>query len=52
MGFPVELAAKIAFTETSRFFLSSSTIGALVFVCFDADTHRCFQNEFVNYSGL
>ena len=52
MGFPVELAAKIAFAETSRFLLSFSASGAIVFVCFDADTHRCFQNEFVNYSTL
>ncbi|MCT7970000.1 macro domain-containing protein [Laspinema sp. D1] len=52
MRFPVELAAKIAYAETSRFLINSSAIGAIVFVCFDADTHRCFQKEFVNYSGL
>lgn len=52
MGFPPELAAEIAFAQTSRFLLTSSAIGSILFVCFDSDTHRCFQNEFLKISGL
>jgi Ca-activated chloride channel homolog len=51
MGFPVEKAAAIAFEETRRFLLTSSAIGEIVFVCFDPETHRCFQNEFGKISG-
>jgi Ca-activated chloride channel family protein len=52
MGFPADRAAAIAFAETSRFLLTSSAIGSILFVCFDSDTHRCFQNEFLKISGL
>ena len=52
MGFPVERAAAIAFAETSRFLFTSSKISAIVFVCFDAETHRCFHNEFLKIAGL
>lgn len=52
MGFPAQRAAAIAFAETSRFLSRSSAIGSIVFVCFDSDTHRCFQNEFLKISGL
>jgi Ca-activated chloride channel family protein len=52
MGFPAQRAAEIAFAETSRFLLTSSAIGSILFVCFDSDTHRCFQNEFLKISGL
>ena len=51
MGFPVERAAAIAFEETSRFLLTSSAIGAIVFVCFEPETHHYFQNEFSKFSG-
>ncbi|MEG5065063.1 macro domain-containing protein [Microcoleus sp. B3-A4] len=52
MGFPAERAAAIAFAETSRFLSRSSAIGSILFVCFDSETHRCFQNEFLKISGL
>jgi Ca-activated chloride channel family protein len=52
MGFPADRAAAIAFAETSRFLSRSSAIGSILFVCFDSDTHRCFQNEFLKISGL
>jgi len=52
MGFPAQRAAAIAFAETSRFLSRSSAIGSILFVCFDSDTHRCFQNEFLKISGL
>ncbi|MEG4408483.1 macro domain-containing protein [Microcoleus sp. MON2_D5] len=52
MGFPGERAAAIAFAQTSRFLSRSSAIGSILFVCFDSDTHRCFQNEFLKISGL
>jgi Ca-activated chloride channel family protein len=52
MGFPPQRAAEIAFAETSRFLSRSSAIGSILFVCFDSDTHRCFQNEFLKISGL
>ncbi|MEG4816089.1 macro domain-containing protein [Microcoleus sp. K5-D4] len=52
MGFPADRAAEIAFAQTRRFLLTSSAIGSILFVCFDSDTHRCFQNEFLKISGL
>ncbi|MEG4231256.1 macro domain-containing protein [Microcoleus sp. Pol11C3] len=52
MGFPADRAAAIAFAETSRLLSTSSAIGSILFVCFDSDTHRCFQNEFLKISGL
>jgi len=52
MGFSADRAAAIAFAETSRFLSRSSAIGSILFVCFDSDTHRCFQNEFLKISGL
>ncbi|WP_420839162.1 macro domain-containing protein [Argonema antarcticum] len=51
MGFPAQLAAAIAFAQTSRFLLRSSAIGTIVFVCFEPETHLCFQNEFLEISG-
>lgn len=51
MGFPVERAAAIAFEETSRFLLNKSAIGTILFVCFEPDTLRCFQNEFLKISA-
>ncbi len=52
MGFPADRAAAIAFAETRDLLLTSSAIGSILFVCFDSDTHRCFQNEFLKISGL
>ncbi len=46
IGFPVEIAAKIAFRETSRFLLSNSSIGEIIFVCFESQTLDYFRKEF------
>jgi Ca-activated chloride channel homolog len=51
MGFPLDKAAKIAFQETSRFLLSNSSIGKIIFVCSDPETHSAFQTEFGNFAG-
>jgi Ca-activated chloride channel homolog len=51
MGFPAERAAAIAFEETSRFLLSSSAIGTVLFVSIQPDTHNCFKNEFWKIAG-
>lgn len=51
MGFPLEIAAKIAFRETSRFLLSNNSIGEILFVCFEEQTRRCFEDEFRKLAG-
>ncbi len=51
LGFPVERAAEVAFQETSRFLLSNSSIGKVIFVCFDEQTRQHFHAEFWKISG-
>ena len=46
LGFPNELAARIAFETVSQFLLSHTAIGTVRFVCFDAKTLRDYQAEF------
>jgi Ca-activated chloride channel homolog len=51
MGFPLKRAAKVAFRETSRFLMSNSSIGEILFVCFDQQTLNCYQDEFRKVAG-
>ena len=51
LGFPVERAAEVAFQETSRFLLSNSSIGKVIFVCFDEQTRQHFHAEFWTIAG-
>ena len=51
LGFPVERAAEVAFQETSRFLLSNSSIGTVIFVCFDEHTRQHFHAEFWKIAG-
>ena len=51
MGFPLKIATRIAFRETSRFLMSNSSIGEILFVCFDRQTLRCYQDEFNKVAG-
>ncbi|HEY9669052.1 MAG TPA: macro domain-containing protein [Coleofasciculaceae cyanobacterium] len=51
LNFPKEIAAKVAFAETSRFLLSNSSIGSVSFVCFDEQTHQCYNQEFWKIAG-
>jgi Ca-activated chloride channel family protein len=51
LGFPVERAAEVAFQETSRFLLSNSSIGTVIFVCFDEQTRQHFHAEFWKIAG-
>jgi Ca-activated chloride channel family protein len=51
LGFPVERAAEVAFQETSRFLLSNSSIGTIIFVCFDEQTRQHFHAEFWKIAG-
>ncbi len=51
LGFPVERAAAIALQETSRFLLSNSSIGEVIFVCFDEQTRQHFHAEFWKIAG-
>ncbi|HBB31645.1 MAG TPA: Appr-1-p processing protein [Cyanobacteria bacterium UBA8803] len=51
LNFPKEIAAQVAFKETSRFLLSNSSIGEVMFVCFDEEIHRCYLEEFQKIAG-
>ncbi|MBU4199403.1 MAG: macro domain-containing protein [Verrucomicrobia bacterium] len=41
--FPVERAARIAWSETRRFLKTNRTLRKVVFVCFDATTYDCYR---------
>lgn len=51
LGFPLQKAAEIAIGETSRFLLTNSAIGEVVFVCFDEETRSYFFKEFWKIAG-
>ncbi|HCA96771.1 MAG TPA: Appr-1-p processing protein [Cyanobacteria bacterium UBA9226] len=51
LHFPKEIAAKVAFAETSKFLMSNSSIGEIIFVCFDKEIHQCYQEEFAKIAG-
>jgi Ca-activated chloride channel family protein len=46
MGFPPEIAARIALKTVSNFLLSSLAIGSVAFVCADKETLRYYQEAF------
>jgi Ca-activated chloride channel family protein len=46
MGFPPQVAARIALETVSNFLLSSMAIGSVVFVCADKETLKYYENEF------
>lgn len=50
-GFPSELAATIAFEETSRFLRSHSAMGRIYFFCANEEIHRHFQAQFQKIAG-
>ena len=43
--FPVERAARIAWSETRRFLKTNRTLRKVVFVCFDAATYDCYRHS-------
>ncbi|MCL1467873.1 macro domain-containing protein [Argonema galeatum] len=45
MGFPIQLAAQIAFKEVSRFLASNTSIGTVIFVCLDRNAQTFFDEE-------
>ena len=51
LNFPKEIAAKVAFAETSRFLLSNSSIGEVIFICFDPEIHFYYKKEFGKIAG-
>jgi Ca-activated chloride channel family protein len=51
LNFPPQIAAKVAFAETSRFLLSNSSIGEVIFICFDPEIYRCYKQEFGKIAG-
>ncbi len=46
MGFPSEIAARIALETVSNFLLSNMAIGSVTFVCADRETLRYYQEAF------
>jgi Ca-activated chloride channel family protein len=46
MGFPPEIAARIALETVSNFLLSNLAIGSVVFVCADKETLQYYQEAF------
>ena len=46
MGFPPEIAARVAFEAVSRFLLARTAIGTVLFVCFDDRTLQHYQSQF------
>jgi Ca-activated chloride channel family protein len=46
MGFPPEIAARIALETVSHFFLSNMAIGSVAFVCADKETLQYYQEAF------
>ncbi|MBD2091407.1 macro domain-containing protein [Microcoleus sp. FACHB-1515] len=50
-GFPIELAARIAFETVSQFLLSHTAIGTVRFVCFDQTTLQHYQSAFRRIAG-
>ncbi|MBD1913656.1 MULTISPECIES: macro domain-containing protein [unclassified Leptolyngbya] len=51
LGFPVELAARIAFETVSHYLFSRSTIGTVRFVCFDEHTLQVYEAQFSRFSS-
>ncbi len=51
LNFPPEIAAKVAFAETSRFLLSNSAIGRVIFVCLDGVIRDRYHQEFWKVAG-
>lgn len=51
LNFPPEIAAKVAFAETSRFLLSHSSIGEVIFICFESEIYDCYNQEFAKIAG-
>jgi len=45
-GFPLDLAARIALAEISRFLLSSTAIGTVLLICSDPQTLQHYEAEF------
>ncbi len=50
-GFPPQRAAEVAFKETSRFLLTNSSIGEVLFVCLTKEIYQCFRAEFMKVAG-
>jgi O-acetyl-ADP-ribose deacetylase (regulator of RNase III) len=42
--FPLERAAKIAVNEVKKFLKKNESIEKVIFVCFDDETYRVYQN--------
>ncbi len=42
LGFPIELAARIAVLEVSRFLMSNSSVEKVIFVCFGQSIYQCY----------
>lgn len=51
LGFPPEIAATIAFEETSRFLKRHTEIGIIYFICANEETHQHFQTQFLKVAG-
>jgi Ca-activated chloride channel family protein len=51
LGFPPEIAARIAFETVSRYLLSSTAIGTVLFICHDTATLTHFQQAFKRVSA-
>lgn len=46
MGFPPDIAARIALETVGNFLLSSLAIGSVVSVCAHKETWQCYQEAF------
>lgn len=51
LGFPLEVAAKVAFTTVSQFLLTNRAIAQVKFICADAKVHRACQDAFLRVAG-
>lgn len=51
LGFPVEIAARIAFETIGQFLFQTTAIGQVLFVCHDEKTRRAYQTEFERISS-
>ncbi|MDX2099154.1 MAG: macro domain-containing protein [Leptolyngbyaceae cyanobacterium bins.59] len=51
LGFPVDVAARIAFETTGRFLFGTTAIGQVLLVCRDEKTLQVYQTEFERIAG-
>ncbi|MGK7890262.1 MAG: macro domain-containing protein, partial [Leptolyngbyaceae cyanobacterium] len=51
LGFPLEIATRMAFDVTSQFLRNNRSIGTIRFVCFDEASYQQYRREFKRASA-